>query len=133
MEIIKKSERVSVISYSLEFEWNDCPGAGIGFDCDKDGNITFNKMNQAARENLNACICGEYNVRFTGVRKSEHRYMEPAVGTCNVCEEEVYLEGFTNTCGRCGTDYNQSGQQLASRSQWGEETGEHPADIAQIR
>lgn len=33
-------------------------------------------------------------------------------------------------CPRCGSEFNSGGQRLAPRSQWGEETGEHPADIA---
>ncbi len=37
------------------------------------------------------------------------------------------------TCDRCGADYNSSGQMLADRSQWGEETGESLADILRIR
>jgi hypothetical protein len=39
----------------------------------------------------------------------------------------VWLEcdQFTNTCERCGADYNWGGQRLAPREQWGEETGEH--------
>ena len=45
------------------------------------------------------------------------------------CGQEFYLDGFTNTCGECGADYNSSGQMLAPRSQWGEETGETAADI----
>jgi len=51
---------------------------------------------------------------------------EPAVGRCS-CGREVFLEFFTNSC-ECGLEYNSSGQQLASREQWGEETGEHPLD-----
>lgn len=44
------------------------------------------------------------------------------------CGEEIVCRGFTNTCS-CGADYNMSGQQLAHRSQWGEETGESLPDI----
>ena len=55
------------------------------------------------------------------------------VGLCNHCGTKVDLGGFTNTCRKCGTDYNWGGQELAPREQWGEETGEHPADIARIR
>ncbi len=51
-----------------------------------------------------------------------------AIGECNACGRDVHLHGFTNTC-ECGLDYNMSGQQLACRSQWGEETGESLADI----
>lgn len=33
-------------------------------------------------------------------------------------------------CPKCNAEYNSSGQRLAPREQWGEETGEHPADVA---
>lgn len=46
------------------------------------------------------------------------------------CGEEVVCARMTNTCA-CGADYNMSGQRLAPREQWGAETGEHPADVAQ--
>ncbi len=49
------------------------------------------------------------------------------VVTCD-CGEEVECRNFTNTC-ECGLDFNFSGQELAPRSQWGEETGEHWSDI----
>ncbi len=47
------------------------------------------------------------------------------------CGRRVHLTGSrsdTYPCD-CGADYNGSGQRLAPREQWGEETGEHPADI----
>ena len=51
------------------------------------------------------------------------RLIEHAVGKC-FCGKEVLLEGFTCLC-ECGRDYNSSGQLLAPREHWGEETGEH--------
>ncbi len=33
-------------------------------------------------------------------------------------------DSWANSCDKCGTEYNGGGQQLAPRSQWGEETGE---------
>lgn len=54
----------------------------------------------------------------------------PAIGLCD-CGREVELAGFTNTCD-CGRDYNSGGTLLAPREQWGEETGEHLADIMRI-
>lgn len=54
----------------------------------------------------------------------------PKVIRCS-CGREVVCQGFTNTCD-CGADYNWSGSRLAPREQWGEETGEHPTDIARI-
>lgn len=56
------------------------------------------------------------------------REVNVKIGQCNSCEREVELIDFTNTC-ECGIDYNSSGQQLAHRSQWGEETGESASDI----
>ena len=46
----------------------------------------------------------------------------PSLKCCNTWME---LSKFTNTCEVCESDYNSSGQLLAPRSSWGEETGEH--------
>ncbi len=54
-------------------------------------------------------------------------------GDCDVCGTEVELGHFTCTCDKCGADYNWGGQRLASRSQWGEETGESLSDILKIK
>ena len=43
------------------------------------------------------------------------------------CGEEVECINFTNTC-ECGRDYNFAGSLLASREQWGCETGENWQD-----
>lgn len=47
------------------------------------------------------------------------------------CGATVVCEHFTNTC-ECGRDYNSNGDLLVARHLWGEETGEHPADIANL-
>jgi len=41
------------------------------------------------------------------------------------CGRWLRCDRFTNTCDTCNADYNMSGQRLAPREQWGEETGEH--------
>ena len=51
----------------------------------------------------------------------------PKEVTCD-CGQLIECSRFTNTCS-CGADYNMSGQLLASRSQWGEETGETADDL----
>lgn len=48
------------------------------------------------------------------------------------CNQWMYCGGFTNTCEKCGKDYNWNGSLLASRSFWGEETGESLSDILSI-
>lgn len=62
--------------------------------------------------------------------RNDGRKVERKMIRCD-CGDTVVCANFTNTCS-CGADYNMSGQQLASRDQWGEETGEHPSDIARI-
>lgn len=64
--------------------------------------------------------------RSTDARAEQAGYIERWL-ICD-CGEEVDLANFTNSCDKCGTDYNSSGQRLAAREFWGEETGEHPAD-----
>lgn len=48
--------------------------------------------------------------------------------TCD-CGEVFTIYSDPEACPRCGADYNLTGQRLAPRSQWGEETGETLADI----
>jgi len=55
------------------------------------------------------------------------RDVERSVVLCD-CGEEVMCLRNTNTC-ECGADYNMSGARLASRSRWGEETGETPEEV----
>lgn len=44
---------------------------------------------------------------------------------CRNCQHEVELtNAWANACPNCHVEYNGSGQMLAPRSQWGEETGE---------
>ncbi len=46
------------------------------------------------------------------------------------CGEKIELENrVINTCKKCGRDYNASGQKLASKCEWGTETGENLIDI----
>lgn len=41
---------------------------------------------------------------------------------------EPHRPGADVGCEKCQREYNSSGQELAPRSQWGEETGEHASD-----
>ncbi len=59
-----------------------------------------------------------------------YRPFKRKLGRCE-CDHEVQLLKFTNTCGECGRDFSMNGTLLASRSQWGEETGESVDDILQ--
>lgn len=153
-----KSQRTTTYTetYSLTFEYIGSNGSGCAFDCDKEGKVDLSKLHPCAiltyteakfgqvtrRENVQYRVGadGEYEpIPGTGemvtreVSKGEvityiNRQIVPAVGECDCCGRDVHLYGFTNTC-ECGADYNMSGQMLAPREQWGEETGETAADI----
>lgn len=135
-EIIKHSELLISHHYQLSYEHCDENGEvrergwGFGFPCDAKGNVLpFDE--DAAAENYRKCVDGTHRVKFAGVQHFTTRYKEPAQLRCD-CGGIVLLEGFTNTCGRCWTDYNMDGQRLSPREQWGEETGEAVADILRI-
>jgi len=131
MKIIQQRQRITRVEYSLEYEANDNPQCGFGFPCDEQGNLL--PLSDGALENYQRCTTGVYDVTCMGVRKITHTYVEPAVVICECCGAKVYLESFTNTCDTCDSDYNISGQLLAPRSQWGEETGEYLGDILRIK
>jgi len=128
--LVTHSKRVHCVEYGLSFGWREHPDAGYSFDCDENGVVDRSKLYPEAIENLNKCLDGTFDVIAEGVVKREWSYREPAVGKCS-CGAQVFLNHFTNTC-ECGRDYDSSGNLLGPRSQWGIETGEHPADIARI-
>lgn len=130
LPIIRQSERHEEVSYSLVYACNDCEGAGFSFPCNEDGKLLL-PMNDVTLDNYCKCVAGVHDVTCEGVRKDVRRWTEPAVGQCE-CGHSVELAEFTNTCAVCGRDYNMSGQRLAPRSQWGEETGESLGDILGI-
>ena len=130
MEILSQRQFVVTTTYSLFFQWVDStPGHGMGFDCDQNGVVDMVALEKkpAALENYRKCLSGEHKVKPPQIQTFTHSYSEPAIGRCQ-CGCEVVLDSFTCTCDGCGRDYNSSGQLLAPRSQWGEETGEHWTD-----
>jgi hypothetical protein len=123
MEIIQPRSGIIVDTYyQVEFYLIKDPGRGFAFDCDKDGNPENPKHKARIAE-----LRQHPDYLYQGVVEHQHPYRRPAIGRC-ACGEAVALEAFTNTCPNCGRDYNMSGQELAPRSQWGEETGEHWTD-----
>jgi hypothetical protein len=132
MKIIKRRERIESTEHRRVFKRRWDPGSGASFPCAPDGTVNVAELPAAAQDNYARCIAESAGptptMRDLGMRPETHVYNAPAVGQCNHCRRHVTLSGFTNTC-ECGTDYNGAGQELASRSQWGEETGESVADI----
>lgn len=116
MEIIRKHQRIETISYGLEFDWADMPGAGFLFACDEQGNVLRDQINPLGLENLEKCLNGEHDVIPLGVKRYTSVHNEPAIGRCS-CKREIVLEYFTNTC-ECGLEYNPCGELLGPRCQW---------------
>jgi len=75
-------------------------------------------------------IPSEITVQLT-IEGEEIVKRTPAQQRC--CGVWISLDGFTNSCHKCGQLYNTAGQRLVDPSLWGEETGEHPADILRIK
>lgn len=122
--IISPEVKVTIRSYQHSFSDTKMRGAGYGFPTDKDGNPINSQWAQRVIELQN-------DPRYIdeGIEHWDNTWSEPAVIRCD-CGSEVELHMImTNTCGKCGTDYNLSGQRLAPRSQWGWDTGESLDDI----
>jgi len=126
---VRRAQTKTVVSYARSFVYADDRGAGFSFPCTAAGKLIDDKLhpsNPAARANYAACLSGTSNgkaVLDRGVVKREHSYKEPAVIKC-ACGRNVTLHHDDIAC-KCGRHYNIFGQELAPRSQWGEETGEH--------
>ena len=104
-------------------------GIHFSFPCSPDGTIEIDALKvpgKIAWENIQANK-DEWDIE---VQKCPQSYMHPTVIEC--CGQELQCGRFTNTCEVCGADYNWNGNRLTPRDQWGEETGEHPSDIARI-
>lgn len=125
MRIIQDSRHYDVTYYLRIFDFKGEVGWGYSFACDKDGNHldrpdNLDKFNQACAGKV-----GDREVVDRGVKTYTQHCHDYAIGLCEHCNTKVELNSFTNTCEHCGADYNMSGQRLADRECWGEETGEH--------
>ena len=127
--IIKHRERKAETTYDRVFHWKTDAGSGFSFPCDKNGNLL--NLNPAAKEYLEKCLNGTFDVIDDGICPYTHSWTEPAEARCH-CGHVIQLASFTNTCEKCGRDYNMSGQDLAPRRFWGEEYGETASDILSI-
>lgn len=132
MQIIKPRQRRERTTYTLFFRYIDDDQSGFAFPCDEHGNVDVQALQPIGRKSLEDCRGPEAALyEAPTIEKNVTRWTEPAVGRCD-CGANVSLGNFTNTCSRCGADYNGSGQRLASREQWGEETGESVDDILSV-
>ncbi len=138
--ISKRTYVEGVLVRKREFDWEGETNWGFSFDCDEHGNVDASQLAEGPRDSYNKCIANSFlnehgnpaPIVDRGMRSWMSKgYWEPAILKCD-CGEKVALRGFTNECD-CGADYNMSGQRLASRDQWGEDTNEDLGDILRIR
>jgi len=146
MKIIQERETITKVYYHHMFNHDgDDTGAGLLlFDCDENGRPFFStwncvtgrwEFNSTSAERYYQAVAGEVDGKKVidhGIQPYTRSWKEPKIGKCE-CGETVELENFTNTCSQCYADYDSSGNRLAPRSQWGEESGEHLSDILRIK
>lgn len=133
MKILSYRHQVSVPHYEIFFQYKDSKSLhGFGFPALESGEIDMESLKKkpTSLANYYKCLNKEIEVEDPYFKKWEHNYTEPTIGQCD-CGAEVVLDRFTNSCD-CGRDYNMSGQELAPREQWGEETGESYADLQDL-
>lgn len=132
MELISNRVVVEDLEFVHLFISKSNPGLAYSFDCSKSGEISGDGF--VSREDrclqFTTCLCDD-TLKYLSIIARKFYRTEPATGRCS-CGQIVALESFTNEC-QCGRMYNSFGQELSDPSSWGEETGEHPADILQIR
>lgn len=132
MNILRPRMHIAETQHSRLFKSPEDGSVRYSFCCNPDGTL-LEGSNAGTQESFQKCLDGTFKVEDDGIQAWTHTYVNPAIGECNHCPGvEVELRGFTNTCEKCGTDYNSSGQELAPRSQWGEETGESVSDILSV-
>lgn len=125
--IIKYGKWREVVERGIAFYWKDQPTAGFHFDCDEDFNPCFTSI--PSQINYEHCCDGTYDVTGPFHETQTRRVWVPAQARCD-CGATVYLHrSLTNYCDKCDREYNASGQLLADRSQWGDDTGESVSDI----
>jgi hypothetical protein len=135
MEIIQKREWAEYMSLRHLFRRHDSDRANFCFPVDNAWNLEcFDETFRSQQEEAYARVkreAAEGILIDMGIQEELVRYRKERIGLCD-CGTQVELNRFTNTCIGCGTDYNSAGTALASRSQWGKETGESLSDILMI-
>ena len=125
MKIIQPRTQVQIVEYRKVFKVIGLLGSSMSFECDQNGVVDTQKLGECAQDSYRQCLKGEirlstgtYLVDTPIVEDNSRSYWQAAVGACDNCGEDVYLEGFTNVCDGCQTDYNMSGQSLRPREEW---------------
>ena len=130
IEIIQEGGMVEAPAIELCFWYVGHRGNwGFCFPCNDKGKVNVGSLNPTARDRYEKCAAGTMRPEIERPVILHHTVInrEPRIGRCH-CGAKVHLDHFTNTCSKCGQDYNSSGTELGPREFWGEETGEHPTE-----
>ncbi len=96
-------------------------GMGYSFPCDAKGTpLALRPEGQASLDGLRS---GAIRATPLTIEARQERVEVCAVVQCDCGRKVTLCSGWANECD-CGAEYNGSGQLLAPRAQWGEETGE---------
>ena len=131
LQITLKRRHVVVLEHRLCWDSLQTPGAAYAFRCDAQGHITMSELSDTAKANLDHLQLDGMGGRYVGphIDTYRHSYWTAAEGICKCGFRVILPSGGDTDCGCCGRIYSCTGQELAPRSQWGEETGETLADI----
>lgn len=130
-QVLRRREPVDVIRRCREFAYADDSRASWSFPCNKQGKLIA--PTPEARANYERLVTGKIygrEVEDLGIVEHLSVYWKDGLLLCDCGAEFKFGHYWVNICEQCGAEYNGSGQRLAPRAQWGEETGEHPADVA---
>ena len=126
MKLTKPRKRITRTEYFRQFDRITSPGSGFSFSCAPNGKVNVGKLTPLANDNFQMALNRSDLYDDKGVVTCTSSYWEPGTGRCDTCGQTVYIsDAFTSACDHCGTEYNGSGQRLAPRRFWGEETGEY--------
>lgn len=123
-QIIKQRRVYYETEYRVEYTDRANPGCGFSFPANEEGQIRLIELAAPALANLR--IAQADPERYTMALKTyTNKSVDDAQIKCDRCAQVVVLaDAWWNVCPTCGADYDGTGNRLAPRSQWGEETGE---------
>lgn len=117
--IIKESYIEKTETHCLKFSWRTASDSGYCFNCNKDGSLTQETLDNAvAMENYKYALensVGENGDMISnGVQTDSYVYRVPATIECSRCGKEHHLgEGsYPDSQCSCGKNYNAFGQEL---------------------
>jgi hypothetical protein len=136
LDIIENPRWETDVEYRLEWDSADDPCYGWTFPCDANGHVDESALQPQGLDTLRKCRAGSglygQGVVFVGVRRYTRTFLIPAIARCHFGARLELASSWLNTCDVCGRDYDGSGTALAPRHHWGEETGEHWADLVAL-